>query len=307
MATLPVEQTIGDSYRFVFRNLLSVFGIAWLPLMLIIAVFAAGLWVLRPELTGLAWPADPDPAHNREIAERLVTKIAALALPLEIVVSVLFVMLAVGIQRKALGLIKGAVFVFFSLGGAVWRLFFGLLLAGVLVWLSTALSIGAAVLVFSFGRSKPVGYALVEFAAVIACICWFFYFVVRLGFFIPPAVVAEGGLGIRRSWALGRGNFWRIAIVVLACVVGPSIVVSMATNIVVWPFLAAPLLRFQQAMQTHQVLPQDEVLGMASAAIRQILPLWAGIHLVTFPIMMGLSNAMSAFAYRHLTAPEPVV
>jgi hypothetical protein len=306
MTGIPVERVIGDSYRFVFRNILSIFGIVWLPMVLMAAAVAAVLWTLWPDLAGLDWSSG-DLAHKREIGERLLMKVFMLAVPLEIVIALLFVMIVVGIQRRALGLIEGPVYAFFSLGRDVWRLFFGMLLAFLLVWLSTMASVAATFLIFRLGRDMPAIYGLVEFVAVIACICWFFYLFVRLTFFIPPATVAEGGLGLGRSWALGRGNFWRIVVVILACVVGPSIVISMVSEMTVWPFMMAPMLRIQQAAEGHQVLPPDQVFSIFAAAFRQILPLWAGFHLVTFPIAMGLSGAMSAFAYKHLTAPEAEV
>jgi hypothetical protein len=304
MATIPIEQTIGDTYRFVFKNILSIFGIAWLPMVLVAAVFGAGFWILWPDVAGLDWSGHSEAVQNSAIAERLAIKVVSLALPLEILFGLLMVMLSVGLQRKALGLIEGPVFMFFSLGGAVWRLFFGYILAFILIWLSTALSVGAVVLIFSFGQRMPALYGLVEFAAIVAAICWFFYLTVRLMFFIPTVVVAEGGLGLERSWALGHGNFWRIVVVFLACVFAPSIVVSTAANMIIWPFMMGPMMQIQQATEAHQVLPPDQALALFSGVFRQILPLWVGIELVTLPIMVGLSNAMSAFAYRHLTSPK---
>jgi hypothetical protein len=240
------------------------------------------------------------------MATSIVWKAWSLLLPIEVLFYLLFAMIVVGIQRKALGRREGPVFVFFSLGGEVWRLLGAMIFAFLLIALNGALTFAAAALVFSAGQSYnlPGIYGLIEFAAVIAGICWFCYFAVRLTFFIAPALVAEGGFGIGRSWTLGRGNFWRIVVVFLACVIGPMIVISMASEAVIWPYMMAPMLRMQQAAEAHQVLPPDQAVALFSSVFRQILPLWAGIQLVTFPVTMGLSNAMSAFAYRHLAAPE---
>jgi hypothetical protein len=304
MALLPVEQTIGDTYRFVFRNILSIFGIAWLPMVLAAAALAGGFWTLWSDFAGLDWSSQADLAHNRELVERLILKVLGLALPLEIVVVLLLAMIAVGIQRSALGLIEGPVLVFFSLGGAVWRLFFGTLLAFLLIWISTVLTAIATSVLFRLGQHMAALFGLVEFAAVVASFCWFFYLAVRLTFFIPPAVVAEGGLGIERSWALGSGNFWRIVVIFLGCVVAPMIVVSIVSNAIVWPAMVMTMLHLQQATDAHETLPPEQVVALLVAAFGQILPIWIGIQLVTFPVVMGLSNAMSAFAYKHLTAPE---
>ncbi len=86
-----------------------------------------------------------------------------------------------------------------------------MILAVILLWTGTALTAGAVAAVFWAGEhfGLPALYGLVEFAAVVAGVCWFFYMAVRLMFFLPTVVVAEGGLGLARSWELGAGNFWR--------------------------------------------------------------------------------------------------
>jgi len=38
---------------------------------------------------------------------------------------------------------------------------------------------------------------------------------VRLTFFLTPVVLGEERSGLRRSWTLGRGNFWRAFLVLL--------------------------------------------------------------------------------------------
>ena len=40
--------------------------------------------------------------------------------------------------------------------------------------------------------------------------CVFIYVMVRLTFLLLPVVVAEHRIGIKRSWQLGKGNFWRM-------------------------------------------------------------------------------------------------
>ena len=50
--------------------------------------------------------------------------------------------------------------------------------------------------------------------AGIVAVLWYIYAAVRLVFFLPAVVVAEEQIGLGRSWALGRGNFWRIIIVI---------------------------------------------------------------------------------------------
>jgi hypothetical protein len=127
---------------------------------------------------------------------------------------------------------------------------------------------------------------------------------VRLWFFLPPVVVAEGGLGLARSWQLGGGNFWRIVALFLACVFGPAIVISMVSNIVFMPFMAGAVIKLQQAAGTNQIIPPDQFFAMFVEPLKRMWPYWLAYQLITAPILLGLSNAMSALAYRNLTAPE---
>ena len=201
MAQIPLERTIGDAYRFALRNVLSIFGITWFPMALMIAAIAAALWWLWPDIAGFDWSEHADAARNQEAGLRLGFKMFAAMGPLYILLYVLIAMMTVGVQRKALGLIKGPVFFYFSLESAVWRFLGAMILAVVLLWIGTALTAGAVAAVFWAGEhfGLPALYGLVEFAAVAAGICWFFYMAVRLMFFIPTVVVAEGGLGLARG------------------------------------------------------------------------------------------------------------
>ncbi len=66
MAQIPLERTIGDTYRFALRNVLSIFGIAWFPILLMIATVAAAAWWLWPDLAGFDWSEHADAAPNQE-------------------------------------------------------------------------------------------------------------------------------------------------------------------------------------------------------------------------------------------------
>ena len=259
MAKIPLERTIGDTYRFAFTNILSIFGIAWLPYALMVGVGAAAIWWMWPELSAIDYSSQPDVAQNQEIALRLAGKVLTVIFPLYLLVYVFFAMVVTGVQRKALGLIQGPVFAYFSLGSEVWRLIGAMILAALIVCAGAALTAGVLAAIFWIGERQgvPAIYGLVEFVAVIAAMCWFFYMMVRLWFFLPPVVVAEGGFGLARSWQLGGGNFWRIVALVLACVFGPAIVISMVSNIVFMPFMTGFLM--------SQMLRGGQSAGLAGA------------------------------------------
>ena len=304
MAKIPVERTIDDTYRFAFTNILSIFGIAWLPCLIMAALAVAAIWWMWPDFQALDFSTQPDLAHNQEIGMRLAAKMLAVVFPLYFLVYVLFAMVITGVQRKALGLIDGPVFVYFSLGGEVWRLLGAMILALIIICANGALTMGVMAVVFGAGKVQgvPAIYGLVEFVAVIAGICWFFYMAVRLAFFIPPVVVAEGGFGFARSWALGGRNFWRIVVLYIACVFAPMIVVSVVSNIVFMPFMMGAVIKLQNAAETHQVLPPEQIWAIVVSPLRQMLPYWLAYQVITMPILLGLSNAISAFAYRNVTA-----
>jgi hypothetical protein len=304
MSKIPVERTIGDTYRFAFTNILSIFGIAWLPCVIMAALVGATVWWMWPDLAAIDYSAQPDLVRNQEIGMRLVAKMLTVVFPLYLLIYVFYAMVITGVQRKALGLIEGPVFVYFSLGSEVWRLLGAMILAFIIICIGGALAAIGVAVIFWIGRLDGVAaiYGLVEFIAVVAGVCWFYYLAVRLTFFLPPVVVAEGGFGLGRSWALGGGNFWRIVVLFLACVFGPMIVISMVSNIVFMPFMMGAMVKLQQAAEAHQVLPPDQVFAMVLEPLRRMWPYWLAYELITMPILLGLTNAISALAYRNVTA-----
>jgi hypothetical protein len=306
MGKIPLERTIGDTYRFAFSNIFSLFGIAWLPTVLMFAAVGAAFWWLLPDLTAIDWAANPDAAVNQEAGLRIWTKMLAILPPIYLLIYVLFAMIAIGIQRKALGLHPGPVFVYFSLGGEVWRLLGAAILAIVIIFLNAACTAGAVLAVFWAGQhyNLPSIFGLIEAIAVIAGVCWFYYAAIRLIFFVPPVVVAEGGFGLARSWQLGQGNFWRIVAIVLACVFGPMLVLSMVSQIVIMPFMSSAVFQIQQAALDHRELTPQQTWALLAPAIHNFLPLWIAFEAITLPILLGLQNAVSAFAYKNLTQSE---
>jgi len=303
---IPVEKTIGDTYKFAFSNFVSLFGIAWLPVIIMLAAVAGLVWMILPDIHSIDFSAQPDIVRNQEISTRIMWKLIPAIVPLEFLFYLLFAMIMEGTQRKALGLIQGPIFVYFSLGGAVWRLLGGMIAAVVLIVIGSCAAGAGVAFIFWLGDHfhLPGIYGLVEFVAVVAGICWFFYMTLRLVFFIPPAVVAEGGFGIARSWQLSKGNFWPMVGVFLACCVAPAIALSIISNVVFMPFMTEPMMRIQEAANNNQVIPPDQLVAMFMDAFRKVIPYLIAYEIITVPILIGLQNAMSAFAYRNITRSE---
>jgi hypothetical protein len=124
-------------------------------------------------------------------------------------------------------------------------------------------------------------------------------------FFLPTVVVAEGGLGLARSWELGAGNFWRIVALVVVCIFAPMMAVSTVSNIIVLPFMMSVLIPLQHAADTHQVITQQQFWAAAGPALRWFVPLFVVFQFATWLIVLGLQNAMSACAYRNVVEPKP--
>ena len=170
-----------------------------------------------------------------------------------------------------------------------------------------ALAAGAVAIVFWAGEhfELPALYGLVEFAAVVAGICWVIYMMVRLMFFLPTVVVAEGGLGLARSWELGAGNFWRMAALFVVCILAPMMAISTVSNIIFLPLMMSVVIPLQQAADAHQVVTPQQFWAAAAPALRWFVPLFIGFQLLSWVVVLGLQNAMSACAYRNVVPPKP--
>ncbi|HEX4859743.1 MAG TPA: hypothetical protein VFV07_00810 [Rhizomicrobium sp.] len=308
MVQIPLERTINETYRFTFRNILSIFGIAWFPGLLAAAAAAAVLWLLWPDIAILFFSALSDKDVAAEAMLRFMARAFTVAGPFFLLFWVLQTMTVVGVQRKALGLIDGPVFIYFTLDGAVWRLILAYIVAFFLFYVGMALVIAvvAGVVVAGETLHLPAIYKLVDAAAIIAAVCAYLYAFVRLTFFLPPVVVAEGGIGVARAWQLGGGNFWRIVALALVCVLAPMIGLAMVRDVVTVPLMMNAIMPLQHAAEEHQIKSLAQFWAMAWPSLKVLVLFMIGFQLVTWPILLGLTNGMSAVAYRNVTPPDPL-
>lgn len=56
------------------------------------------------------------------------------------------------------------------------------------------------------GTGFLIIYIIVSYAGALA----YYYFMIRFGFFLPPVLFEETGVGIGRSWTLTRKSFWKL-------------------------------------------------------------------------------------------------
>lgn len=307
MAKIPLERTIGDTYRFALKNFFSVLGVVWFPYLIVVAVLVGGFFWIWPDIQTIDWKAlQAGSAPDTGTGVRLLVKLWLIFLPLEIFLILMRAMITVGVQRKALGLHEGPVLVFFSLGSTVWRLIGAIILA-VIAIAAMALVLVVAVAAIgtvAYGYGDNIGLLAVCLAAV-AAFCWGIYFAVRLTFFIPPAVVAEGGFGIARSWQLGAGNFWRIVALAIVTAILPIIAISIVNQIVFFTAFIGMIEPLRAFAESHRDPTPQQVFSAVFDQLRVVWPFLVAYFIAISVVVLGLTNGASAMAYRNAQSAEP--
>lgn len=302
MTKIPVGATIARAYGFAFGSFLKVLGILWLPLLL--------AWIpsflLQPRLQALSARIM---AHDISA----IAQLWSILLPFYLAVFILMCMQAIGVVRLALGVQPPAWF-YFSLGKPVWRLFGNLLLMILIVVLGTIAAVLAGLLVgfllsaMARAADFPALTATLNFVLVIAHLaiwCAWFYCLVRLTFLLAPVIAEEqAGMALGRAWTLGRGNFWRMFLVLLSVLLpfllleGGGLAMAMLHGIAFPPPHPSPEQQaaFQAAMHARQ-----------TALTGTIYHYWY----ISFPLMVvamvlfyGLSAGAQAFSWRALASDE---
>lgn len=128
------------------------------------------------------------------------------------------------------------------------------------------------------------------------------YGMVRLGFLLNPVVIAEERIGLKRAWQLGKGNFWRSFVVVLA------IFLPLAVLEGIWlygpwgPGFPAALPRNATAeqiaaYQTVTIQRMGYFMHMFTDYWYVVLPITLAISIVFYGALVGAQ----CFAYRAVT------
>lgn len=293
MNKIPVGETVSSAYSFAFAGILSVIGIFWFPYLVYAALMGGAIYLLAPDLPHQIMFGPYD--FSLFVSAQRVRGIGWL---LGLIIPA---MVTIGLQRRAQDIDGGPKFIYFSLGSAVWRMIGANILATILVVVVGLLSVGVCTAIWFaagyIGQNTAIG--LVRTFSIIAGICWFVYFIVRLTFLLPAVVAAEGGIGLGRAWTLGGGNFWRIFVVWIAIFLPALIGFGMIEQAIIGPFMFNP--HFNEFL-AHPPPDVHGIINLFMQQFRVIGPLFLAFAVLAHIVFTALGNGASASAYRHLAS-----
>jgi hypothetical protein len=272
MNKLPVGKTISDAYGFTFSHLGTIIGLIWFPMVL------STLLNFLPELAG-----NYSDGSSNVVGSGAVENLAVLLLTL-----LLSAVMYVAVARQALGLRQGPAMFHFALGQPEFRVYGALLIIYFLIGVAALAQVEAQ----SVGGPASLFASLTVLPGILVIV----YVVVRFGFLLVPAVVAENRLDFGHIWSLTRGNFWRILAVVAAIAIPLWLVESLSALAVMGGELQAAL---PPAQADPHVIEQH--MAAIEDVMRRHMPALMGIGLILAPFSLGLTLAASASAYRALT------
>jgi hypothetical protein len=188
------------------------------------------------------------------------------------------------------------VIAYFAVGPAEWRMFLASIryIAGATATIIFAIIIsdiafriaGVPLNPAESIRATPpqVAAAIVAWIAFIAA----FIVIVRLGFFIPPTIVAENHGGLRRSFELTGGNVLRV-FAVIAVLGFPFLLLLVGGEFVLIRAALGPAM---------YALNASEFVQRAGQAMQAKLVPWEIFTAVVFVLGSGLIYGGAAIAYR---------
>ena len=285
MQKIPVGETIAFAYRFLFARIGTIVGIAWLPAVL---SSAASYLISTYAVTHRAELEAGDPQAGVayflvSFAGLLVTVFAASVV-------------AVAITRQVLGEGSSGVVLYFAAGRSEWRMFAAniryLLAIGALVGLAALIAMLAFLLAgVPLDGSEPIQpSAAMILAGLISLFVFLYAFatILRVGFLLPPSIAAEEKGGLRRSYELTKGNFWRVLAIMLALAL-PLMLLVLGGE--------AAVLRAALGPEFARMNPTEFLQRAGQAMEAKLLP-WTIFTTVIFILGSGLIYSGAAFAYR---------
>ena len=230
MNKVPVMATVSRAYGFLLGDFGTILRLAWAPLLL-----GAGLsFAFGSQALDAAIQSKGDPAIQMQYAPmQFLIGIAAFVGGVIATVALLRVVIY--------GDRKPGLFVYLWFGGAEFRL---VMVTVLLIVASFAGIIGAALvfaLLGALAAAVPALGVVVGFGVALMGPV-FVWILIRLSL-IAPVVVAEKSLGVERSWALTKGNGFRLFLVYLLTLV-PLVVVSVLVALAVFGSDFPPLPSF---------------------------------------------------------------
>jgi hypothetical protein len=286
MTKIPVGKTVAFAYNFLFTRFGTVAAVAGLP-----AVLASAVDYLVRSYTST------DETEATAGTNLLIWLLGT--------VTTIFIssVATVGITRAALGLPLGSGAYYFPVGPLELRMFtaklrFWLGVAVLLILASLVASVSfmlAGVPLDGAGTVEPSAATLVAGLATWGAFGYAIVTILRMGFLLSATVVSEDKGGLQRSHDLARGNFWRMAGVVLALAAPILVLVSVASLVVLNAALGPD---YQQVLERDGML---ELMRRGEEAVAQNLLLWEVFNTAIFILASGLIYGASAYAYRAVT------
>jgi hypothetical protein len=299
MKKIPVGATIAHAYGFAFGHALTVFKAIWLPLLAQLALLL--LLTRRMALFQVAMQAHDPSAVN-------LFGPVLLLFPL---VVIFFFAQFTAATEAALGHPPQA-WLTFHFGKPMWRLtgsFIAALAVIVVIYLlyfAAMYALGALAAAtlktpISAGAARVV-FVLTAAAAFLAGLGIMALVMIRFMFLLAPVSISEQK-GLRRSWELSRGNFWRAFWITLAIVL-PVVIINYgyAFSLVGLPPLSATMSK--EAREAAEMAWRVAQFNALADRWYVTLPVTGILMLFQF----GAGCAAQAFAYRALTesdAPPP--
>ena|ERR1700753_1663260 len=296
MTKIPVFATVGEAYRFAFRNYARILGVCWVTMVLIVAEM---LWQFAPFLEQMqAATASKNP--------QMILSSAGHLFLFDVICLVLFVVLNVGVARVALDKPVRWPFFYLAIGSDFWRLIFGYFLLFLILFvglLVVTISLGIVFGVLATHAAGPnadpaqIQRVTMQFQPLIVLPIYavMFFIWIRFGFLLAAIAISERRIGIGRNWALTRGNFWRLLGITLLIFV-PIIVLTLVN--------LGLLMLFGGLNFSAMGSPvwAAHMMGFYVKYWYAYIAVW----LVFAPIFYGPLIGVSAICYRALTGTESV-
>ena len=317
MGKIPIGRTIGEAFDFALGRYLSILGVIWLPILLLMA---AQYFVLVPYFVRLFEFLQFAMQHAKDhpMPPPELQAMQPMMLSLDVVAYIASIWMQVGIAKTALGLRTGPLFVYVPVGldelrvmGA-YLVFLAILygacivvgiVGAIVAVVAYALVSGGALAISVTADMKPwLGGSLIAGIAVL--VAALFYIQVRLTYLLVPATVSEKRFALWRSWELSKGNFWRIFTVGVGTL-SPILVFEFAL-ILAFYFMIILTVLTQVTGHRHGAVVRSPaaVAAFMTMLWRYVVvygTLTAAIIIPLLPIAYGLRFSSSAFAYRALT------
>lgn len=278
MNKLPVFSTISRTFGFLLGDIATIVRIAWLPLLIVSGLsFYVGADAIDAMIA-----AKENPTRAMEMAQiNFLIGVAGFLANIIVMVALLRVVMF-GDRKPGL-----PAYIWFGMTETRLIIAYLLLIVAVIagaIGVSLGFAIFAAIVAAVPGLEAVIGLAA---AAIAIAAVWA---LIKLSI-IPAVIVAEKGLGVERSWALMRGNSFRM-FVVLLCTFIPLALLSVVVSVAILgnDFPAFP--DFKALMANGDASAK----AVSEAAEKWQMDIMKGVraHWVEFVAMNYLSSIISA-------------